>query len=92
MLSRADGNTGFTDDIGCQPGDFNLAVSLFYLTFVLFQPISAGVGGWVGPKRWIPFIMVSCLLIMISPKLKLIHCAACMGSGHVQSGVHLGPG
>jgi hypothetical protein len=59
ILSRADGNTCFTNDIGCQPDDFNLAVSLFYLTFVLFQPISAGVGGWVGPKHWIPFMMVS---------------------------------
>ncbi|KAK0640587.1 major facilitator superfamily transporter [Cercophora newfieldiana] len=48
---------GFTDDIGCQPDDFNHAVSLFYLTFVLFQPISAGVGGWLGPKHWIPLMM-----------------------------------
>ncbi|KAK0617691.1 major facilitator superfamily transporter [Immersiella caudata] len=48
---------GFTNDIGCQPDEFNLAVSLFYLTFVLFQPISAGVGGWVGPNHWMPFMM-----------------------------------
>ncbi|KAK1835711.1 high-affinity nicotinic acid transporter [Podospora conica] len=48
---------GFTDDIGCQPDDLNLAVSLFWLTFVLLQPLSA-VGAWLGARHWIPLIMV----------------------------------
>jgi len=52
---------GFTDDIGARPEDFNLAVSLFFVTFVLFQPLSAAVGWWLGPWHWIPVIMVSCL-------------------------------
>jgi len=50
---------GFTDDIGAEPDDLNLAVSLFYLTFVLLQPFSAAMGNWLGPNRWIPFIMVT---------------------------------
>jgi hypothetical protein len=50
--------TGFTEDIGAHPDDLNLAVSLFFITFVLFQPFSAAVGRYIGPKWWIPFIMV----------------------------------
>lgn len=50
---------GFTTDIGAAPGDLNLAVSLFFITFVLFQPISSAVGRRVGAKHWIPIIMVS---------------------------------
>jgi hypothetical protein len=49
---------GFTDDIGAKADDLNLAVSLFFTTFVVFQPFSSAVGWWVGPKWWIPFIMV----------------------------------
>jgi MFS family permease len=33
-------------------------VSLFFITFVLFQPISAAVGRRFGAKHWIPIIMV----------------------------------
>ncbi|KAE9382118.1 MFS general substrate transporter [Stipitochalara longipes BDJ] len=49
---------GFTNDIGAQPNDLNLAVSLFFITFVLFQPISSAVGRRVGAKHWIPVIML----------------------------------
>lgn len=49
---------GFTHDIGAKADDLNLAVSLFFITFVVFQPFSSAVGRWVGPKWWIPFIMV----------------------------------
>jgi len=49
---------GFTKDIGAQPDDLNLAVSLFFITFVLFQPLSAAVGRWLGANKWIPIIMV----------------------------------
>jgi MFS family permease len=50
---------GFTTDIGVASADLNLAVSLFFITFVIFQPISSAVGRRVGAKHWIPFIMVS---------------------------------
>jgi MFS family permease len=53
--------TGFTTDIGAASADLNLAVSLFFITFVIFQPISSAVGRRVGAKNWIPFIMVSLL-------------------------------
>lgn len=49
---------GFTKDIGAHPDDLNLAVSLFFITFVLFQPPSAAVGRWMGAKNWVPIIMV----------------------------------
>jgi hypothetical protein len=35
-----------------------LATSLFFITFILFQPPSAAMGRWLGAKYWIPFIMV----------------------------------
>uniref|UniRef100_A0A8H7NPM6 Major facilitator superfamily (MFS) profile domain-containing protein n=1 Tax=Bionectria ochroleuca TaxID=29856 RepID=A0A8H7NPM6_BIOOC len=47
---------GFTRDIGAAPSDLNLSVSLFFITFVLFQPPSAALGRIVGPKHWIPFM------------------------------------
>ncbi|KAL0943055.1 allantoate transport protein [Colletotrichum truncatum] len=49
---------GFTADIGAVPDDLNLAVSLFFITFVLFQPPSAAIGRWLGAKHWIPIMMV----------------------------------
>jgi hypothetical protein len=49
---------GFMQAIGAQPTDLNYATSLFFITFVIFQPISAGVGRWIGPKNWIPIMMV----------------------------------
>ncbi|KAJ9606447.1 hypothetical protein H2200_009408 [Cladophialophora chaetospira] len=48
---------GFTKDIGAHSDDLNLAVSLFFITFVLFQPPSAAVGRWIGAKYWVPAIM-----------------------------------
>ncbi|KAK3937955.1 major facilitator superfamily transporter [Diplogelasinospora grovesii] len=48
---------GFTNDIGADPDDLNLAVSAFFLTFVLLQPVSAALGRWIGPTRWIPAMM-----------------------------------
>ena len=50
---------GFTKDIGAASGDLNFAVSLFFITFVIFQPISSAVGRRLGAKNWIPIIMVS---------------------------------
>lgn len=43
---------GFTSDIGIPADALNNAVSLFFVTFVVFQPISAGIGKRVGPKYW----------------------------------------
>ncbi|KAK4195875.1 putative transporter [Triangularia verruculosa] len=49
---------GFTDDIGALPDDLNLAVSLFFITFVLFQMPSAAMGQWLGPSKWLPTMML----------------------------------
>ncbi|KAF2029492.1 major facilitator superfamily transporter [Setomelanomma holmii] len=49
---------GFTRDIGATPDDLNLAVSLFFVTFVLLQPPSAAVGRWLGAKRWLSIQMI----------------------------------
>ncbi|KAF7715437.1 MFS-type transporter [Penicillium ucsense] len=48
---------GFSKDIGVTPNDVNDSVSLFFVTFVIFQPISAAVGRLVGAKFWIPTLM-----------------------------------
>lgn len=50
---------GFTSAIGALPDDFNLAVSLFFITFVLFQPPSTAVGQLIGARHWIAIMMVS---------------------------------
>ncbi|KEF51008.1 uncharacterized protein A1O9_12934 [Exophiala aquamarina CBS 119918] len=57
---------GFTKDIGAHPDDLNLAVSLFFITFVLFQPPSAAAGRWLGAKNWIPIIMFCWGILTIS--------------------------
>lgn len=49
---------GFTHDIGALPDDLNLAVSLLFVTFVLFQVPSAAVGQWLGPSTWLPIMML----------------------------------
>ncbi|OAL57474.1 MFS general substrate transporter [Pyrenochaeta sp. DS3sAY3a] len=49
---------GFTRDIGATPDDLNLAVSLFFITFVLLQPPSAALGRWLGAKHWITIMML----------------------------------
>jgi MFS family permease len=49
---------GFMQAIGAKPTDLNYATSLFFITFIIFQPISAAVGRWVGAKNWIPIMMV----------------------------------
>ncbi|KAF2848512.1 major facilitator superfamily transporter [Plenodomus tracheiphilus IPT5] len=48
---------GFTTDIGATPDDLNLAVSLFFIPFVLLQPPSAALGRWMGAKHWITIMM-----------------------------------
>jgi MFS family permease len=50
--------SGFTTDIGVKSSDLNFAVSLFFVTFVIFQPISSAVGRRIGAKNWIPIILV----------------------------------
>lgn len=59
---------GFAKDIGVTSNDVNDAVSLFFITFVIFQPISAAAGRMIGPKYWMPFLMVG------SDLLSLYHC------------------
>lgn len=49
---------GFSTDIGVTENEVNDAVSLFFVTFVVFQPISAACGRIFGAKYWIPFLMV----------------------------------
>ncbi len=46
------------EDIGAEPDDLNFASSLFFVTFVFFQPLSVAVGRYIGAKHWIPIIMV----------------------------------
>ncbi|WYZ41132.1 hypothetical protein EsH8_V_000027 [Colletotrichum jinshuiense] len=56
---------GFTTDIGAVPDDLNLAVSLFFITFVVLQPPSAAVGRWLGAKHWIPIMMLGWGLVTL---------------------------
>ncbi|KAJ4985597.1 major facilitator superfamily transporter [Stagonosporopsis vannaccii] len=49
---------GFSTEMGATPDDLNLAVSLFFITFVLLQPPSAAMGRWLGAKHWITIMML----------------------------------
>ncbi|KAM7185714.1 MFS general substrate transporter [Rhypophila sp. PSN 637] len=57
---------GFTHDIGAAPDDLNLAVTVFFVTFVVFQPLSAAAGRWFGPQNWMPAIMFAWGVLTIS--------------------------
>lgn len=61
---------GFTSDVGAAPDDLNFAVSIFFLTFVLLQPLSAAVGRAIGAEKWIPLMMVRLLFEVPSEKEK----------------------
>jgi hypothetical protein len=56
--TSANVDIGFSQDIGATPDDLNLAVSLFFVPFVLLQPASAAVGRWLGARHWITIMMV----------------------------------
>ena len=71
-------------DIGALPSDLNYATSLFFITFVIFQPISAAIGRYVGPKHWIPFLMV-CFSTAARPEQ--FHLLASHGLTIARSGV-----
>ena len=71
MVFALMGSVGFTEDIGAQPEDLNTAVSLFFVTFVTFQPLSAAVGRWVGARNWIPILMVGRMWHTCAPKCLL---------------------
>ncbi|OQV10578.1 hypothetical protein CLAIMM_14555 [Cladophialophora immunda] len=47
---------GFTDDLGMPKTALNTASSLFFATFVPFQPISAAIGKRVGQPHWLAII------------------------------------
>jgi MFS family permease len=65
--------SGFTRDIGATPDDLNLAVSLFFVTFVLLQPPSAAIGRLIGAKNWITLMMVSLPTVhtIITPDVRM---------------------
>ncbi|CAO2653343.1 Nn.00g027540.m01.CDS01 [Neocucurbitaria sp. VM-36] len=49
----------FTSDIGLDKGDVNTAVALFFLFFVVLQPVGAALGRRYGMVLWVP----SCMLL-----------------------------
>ncbi|KAH0611700.1 uncharacterized protein H6S33_010965 [Morchella sextelata] len=49
---------GFTRHAGLQPGDLNDSVALFFMLFVIFQPVGAALGKRVGVARWVGGVMI----------------------------------
>ncbi|KAM0790505.1 hypothetical protein ACM66B_003378 [Microbotryomycetes sp. NB124-2] len=47
----------YTEDVGMPKTAVNNAVTLFYITFIIFQPFSAAVGKKLGVRVWIPILM-----------------------------------
>lgn len=84
---------GFTHDIGALPDDLNLAVSLLFVTFVLFQVPSAAVGQWLGPSTWLPIMMVPSPLqvpLLYVYRQGLTTRSALLGPHNHDSGIYLG--
>ncbi|KAL7270121.1 hypothetical protein RUND412_007179 [Rhizina undulata] len=50
---------GFTKHAGLQSKDLNDAVSAFFVTFVLLQPVGAALGKRVGVARWVGGVMIA---------------------------------
>ncbi|KAK4046566.1 hypothetical protein OIO90_006517 [Microbotryomycetes sp. JL221] len=48
----------FTQDVGMPKTAVNNAVTLFFITFILFQPLSAAIGKRLGVRIWIPILMI----------------------------------
>jgi MFS family permease len=48
----------FVKDANLHPNDISDAVSLLSVTFVTLQPFSTIMGRWIGPKYWIPTLMI----------------------------------
>lgn len=49
---------GFTRLAGLEPVDLNDSVALFFMLFVIFQPVGAALGKRVGAARWVGGVMV----------------------------------
>ena len=48
----------FTGDIGLEPEDLNVSVSLFFVFFVTLQPLGAAIGRKWGMAKYVPTVMV----------------------------------
>lgn len=49
----------FIQDVHLKPNDVSNSVSLYSATFIPCMPISVALGRIVGPRWWLPFIMVA---------------------------------
>ena len=47
----------FTRDAGLEPSDLNLAVALFFIFFVILQPVGAAAGRKWGMATYVPTVM-----------------------------------
>ncbi|CAO3622266.1 unnamed protein product [Mucor hiemalis] len=50
---------GITHDLAISPNDYNLALSLFFVGYVLFEVPSNLILKFIGPSKWIPIVMIS---------------------------------
>jgi len=50
--------TTFVKDAHLKPNDVSNSVSLLSVTFVILQPFSTALGRRIGPKYWIPSMML----------------------------------
>lgn len=57
---------GFAKDVGMPATAVNNAVTLFFITFLIFQPISAAAGKALGVKYWMPFLMFGWAMFTIA--------------------------
>ena len=55
-LSNAQ-TVGFSKDLGVTALVINNSVSLYYVTYLIFQPVNAFIALKVGPKYWLGVLM-----------------------------------
>ncbi|KAG2198266.1 hypothetical protein INT47_004350 [Mucor saturninus] len=50
---------GITKDLSISSGDYNIALSLFFVGYVLFEVPSNMILKFIGPSKWIPIVMIA---------------------------------
>ncbi|CAO3682485.1 hypothetical protein G6F70_006621 [Rhizopus microsporus] len=50
---------GITKDLNITSSDFNIALSIFFIGYILFEVPSNLILKFIGPSKWIPIVMIS---------------------------------
>ncbi|KAK4516656.1 uncharacterized protein ATC70_011633 [Mucor velutinosus] len=57
---------GITKDLSISATDYNIALSIFFIGYIIFEVPSNMILKWIGPSKWIPIVMISWGTVMAS--------------------------